>query len=790
MIRHELNYKKTGDRNLIILRGVPGVGKSSFVKEHQLEGYTISMDELRHTELSPVMSVEGFKVLDNTQDNYIYGLYNEQLNRRLSQGVFTVLDNTHLTLDSIRNAIQVGDKYGYDVSIINFEEEVDLILERNKGRYGTLKYFKDEKRLLRMYDTFEQNNERIKSKYPCVDSKDIKGVQELLGDTYEDLSNYREVKVIGDIHGSYTVLKEAIPEIEDDVFYIFLGDYVDRGTKNHEVLKYLEEICGLKNVVLLEGNHEIYLRAYINNIDLGYGREFKTYTLPELIENKTGVKSIRKVIQSLRSSYLFEYNNVKYVCTHGGILPTKVKQLRHDEKVSGVGGYDFNIDEQWNKLSEGDVQFHGHRNKYRVKPNQYKLSYNLESKVDSGGALRVATVNPEGVNVKEYVNYDVRNKDKSEFNKKELIKQYIQTVTEDRLGDRPRAVVREMPVKGATIRSVRFTSNYVNKGYLTDDTPLNVVRGLFVDEDNNIVMRGYNKYYNLGENADKETQIKSMVYPVVGYKKENGFLGLLSYDNERECFLYGTKGVVTETKKDEDRYLFVNEFIRLFEEAITETQKEYLKKYLIINKCTLTFEVISHRDKHITKEDKECIVLLDIIDNKLNQSIKSYTKLTKLYRNLTNISDSQYLKLKKKDNVFKDSKSLERMLKLDRDRGVIKHEGYVLVDESGDIIKYKSMTYGFWKVVRNSIARAKRNKGKQDQSSLSSIISRTNDFKGYRGVITHTSMCNYITDIQSAIVQNFDSILTDVEYEYTSLSKSRLIDVPKLKDRLEEEIEY
>ena len=76
-----------------------------------------------------------------------------------------------------------------------------------------------------------------------------------------DLSGYKKIHHIGDIHGCYTALKKYLDNnggIKDDEFYIFCGDYVDRGIENADVVNYLISIKDKKNVLMLEGNHECY----------------------------------------------------------------------------------------------------------------------------------------------------------------------------------------------------------------------------------------------------------------------------------------------------------------------------------------------------------------------------------------------------------------------------------------------------------------------------------------------------------------------------------------------------
>lgn len=68
----------------------------------------------------------------------------------------------------------------------------------------------------------------------------------------------KKLYVVSDVHGHYTLLKQAIDRTDfdkDDENHILIccGDYFDRGNENMEVLKYFER---LKHKVLLRGNHE------------------------------------------------------------------------------------------------------------------------------------------------------------------------------------------------------------------------------------------------------------------------------------------------------------------------------------------------------------------------------------------------------------------------------------------------------------------------------------------------------------------------------------------------------
>lgn len=55
-------------------------------------------------------------------------------------------------------------------------------------------------------------------------------------------------------------------------------------------------------------------------------------------------------------------------------------------------------------------------------------------------------------------------------------------------------------------------------------------RGLFLDGNGNVVARGFEKFFNLGENEQttRENIDKRLKFPVRVERKENGFLGLVS----------------------------------------------------------------------------------------------------------------------------------------------------------------------------------------------------------------------------------------------------------------------
>lgn len=73
---------------------------------------------------------------------------------------------------------------------------------------------------------------------------------------------------MSDIHGCYDDMIKMLEQIAftDEETLILAGDYIDRGSQNFEMLKWIES--NLKNVIFLRGNHD---EEFAYSIDLMYG---------------------------------------------------------------------------------------------------------------------------------------------------------------------------------------------------------------------------------------------------------------------------------------------------------------------------------------------------------------------------------------------------------------------------------------------------------------------------------------------------------------------------------------
>lgn len=134
-------------------------------------------------------------------------------------------------------------------------------------------------------------------------------------------------------------------------------------------------------------------------------------------------------------------------------------------------------------------------------------------------------------------------------------------------------------------------------------------RGLFFNESNGeIVARGYDKFFNLGEPNGYQNfgdMVKAGEDSLMTCSlKYNGFLTIVSVING-ELVFFSKSGVTTFSKLAED----------IFYQKFDNDHINALKDFLEDNNCSATFECLSPLDPHICKIEEDNIVLLDVIRN-------------------------------------------------------------------------------------------------------------------------------------------------------------------------------
>ena len=671
-------------RTLLLLRGIQASGKSTWIKENNLEPYTLSADNIRLNIANPVLLEDGSYEISQKYNKVTWELLYKYLEMRMQNGDFTIIDATHSDLKLLNKYKDLANTYKYTMYCLEFDVPLEEALKRNKER-DNYKYV-PERVIERTYETIK-NNEKLPSAL-----KKIETIDEIINFYTADVNQYEKVAIIGDIHSCAEPLKEVLKNFNEETLYIFVGDYFDRGIQPVETFNIILDLLEKPNVILIEGNHEEKSMKKFIYDEEKYTKSFEETTLLPLLKeyDVDYVRaSLKKIYKKLRQCFAFEFRGKKFLCTHGGLpLVPKLTLVSAKEMIHGVGKYETEIGEIYSEnykkgLCQGFIQVHGHRG-----VNDGQFSYCLEDRVEFGGELKVLTIDNEGKIKKTGIKNSVYNKglklpmsgavEKVEFNTaNELINEMIrhQFIT-----------VKECE---HNLISLNFNREAFNKKKWNDLTIK--ARGLFVDKDSGEVkIRSYNKFFNFGERHVNLGYLKKYAtYPIRAFKKYNGFLGLASVVNNE--IVLTSKSVTSGKYKD----IFQDIWNKVESEV-----RELLKQTMIENNCTAVFEVVSPEyDPHIIKYDKEHLYLLDFIENKLD--LDTHNIDLEFSENLMKKVEFSSDLLTKKEELtrLENYNELYNFL-AEKEKSLEEFEGYVLCDNSGFMFKFKLPYYNLWKTRR------------------------------------------------------------------------------------------
>lgn len=209
-------------KTLLLLRGAPGAGKSTFIKENNLEQYTLEADKFRTLISSPELDVSGKFNITQKQDGKAWDLLFYSLENRMKNGDFTVVDATHNNPRMFSKYKALKEKYGYQVYYLDIKVSLEELLKRNKSR-ELLKQIPEEA-VIRLHALVENTE-------PQNFANKISNINEILNYiTWDYTKEYNKVIVIGETRGCYEPLKELLNnELNHKTKYIFTGNYFNKG---------------------------------------------------------------------------------------------------------------------------------------------------------------------------------------------------------------------------------------------------------------------------------------------------------------------------------------------------------------------------------------------------------------------------------------------------------------------------------------------------------------------------------------------------------------------------------
>jgi len=687
-------------RVLLLFRGAPGCGKSTYIKEHGLEPYTLSADQMRMLYGGVTINKDGLPEIDQSLNNKAWRLLFDILEERMENGEFTVIDAVNSKTAEMNRYKDLCEKYRYRCYCVDMTDvPIETVKERNKQRVSYK--IVPEHAIDNIYARFK--TQKIPARITVVKPDELGTIY---GKT-ADFNNYEKIHVIGDVHGCYTALTDYFKEVHNNEFpenelFMFLGDYTDRGIENAQTLNYLFELSKRKNVVFLEGNHEKHVNAWAHNVT-SVSKEFELATRAELESAGVSQSEARQFYRKLWQMAHFRFGTHEFLITHGGLscMPENLTFISTKAMIKGIGTYkdSIDVDNAFMLKSHADcIQIHGHRNVDAVPVQVNDKCYNLEGKVEFGGCLRTVTLHKDGTiepheqknTVFREVPVELDNAESAPTTVNTSVADMIMTLRNSRL-------VREK--KEGNISSFNFTRDaFVNKSWNAATVK---ARGLFVDVPNQkIVARAYDKFFNIGEREDTKLDWlkQRFVFPVTAYQKENGFLGLVSYDAEKDDLFVASKSSTTG---------FHAELTRdILKESVSAEQLEALKDCVKTNDVTFVFEVIDPvNDPHIIEYPERTVYLLDVVSNTVE-----FHKLP--YEELKQVAALIGVKCKTKARVLDDWHDFMEFYRNTHTNEYTVNgkpiEGYVFEDSTGFMTKMKLNYYTFWKGLRiliNPLAR-------------------------------------------------------------------------------------
>ena len=705
-------------RVLLLMRGAPGCGKSTWIEHNGLSGFKLCADDIRMMVQAPILTVNGNTAIDQTNDKEVWQTLFRLLELRMKNGAFTVIDATNSKTSEINRYKELCDTYRYRIYCVDF---TDVPIEEVKRRNASREPLKrvPEAAIDKCYSRFA--TQKIPSGVKVIKPDELSQIWL----KKFDMNCWKKIHVIGDLHGCDTALQsyfDSCGGFSDEEFYIFCGDYIDRGIENAKLLTRLMDLAEKKNVLLLEGNHERWLWAWANDCP-AKSKEFEFHTRRELENAGLDKKSVRKFYRKLGQCAWFDYAGKTYLITHAGLsaLPGNLTLISTEQMIRGVGSYNESekCDNAFLSSTPPDtVQIHGHRNVKNVPVQVNDRCYNLEGRVEFGGNLRCVRLLSDGsINTLETNN--------TVYNVSALSDEPQDTKTKNTVGDliialRNNRFVNEKPY--GDISSFNFTKQaFYDK--IWDEQTMKA-RGLYINiPKQKIVARGYTKFFNINERPETKFDILSqkLSFPVTAYVKENGFLGLVSYNEDADDLF-----ITTKSSPEGDYAVWLRAMVyRLLPEETLSKMKTYAKEH----NATFVFECVDMKnDPHVIDYPEDALFLLDVVFNEID-----FNKLK--YDDLCTLANDFGLRVKELAYRIESWPEFFDWYYTVTDEDYLYHgrhiEGFVVEDANGYMVKLKLAYYNFWKFMR-SVAHEAIRKGYIDPRRTSALTTPlANAFYGW-----------------------------------------------------------
>ena len=375
-------------RHLLLTRGIPGSGKSYTLEKNGLIPYTISPDQIRLMFNAPIMSSNGKIGINQGNNKRVWEFVFQIVEERMDRGEFIVVDATHKTSGDFQKYIQLAKKYLYEIHCLDFSHiPLETCLAQNAMR---LEYKQVPEEVIK------KHHQAITSSIVPKTVNVIKDLNSWISSFHKtrNMDEYSKLHFIGDIQGCFEPVREYFKNgFAENEFYIFTGDFLDRGIQNGQVLKWvLDNAMHQSNVLFIMGNHERHLVRWAADLSCK-DAEFEFNTLPQILQENITKDQVSRLVSKMHDCMLLEYHGRTIFVNHAGLgtIPKNLVLLTSKQYWNGTGAYGEPIDLLFSQQNHNVIQVHGHRNTRNLHIHAASNSFNLEGKIEFGGELRIVT---------------------------------------------------------------------------------------------------------------------------------------------------------------------------------------------------------------------------------------------------------------------------------------------------------------------------------------------------------------------------------------------------------------
>lgn len=480
-------------KELVLLVGLPGSGKTTYCRTHLPNHFRISQDD---------HGKEAHKIL-----------FEDALNKHEK----IVIDRLNHRKDQRELYISKAKEQNYAINIVWLKSDKELCERRilNRTDHPTIDPKKDNVRAIL---------DRVAGDMQTPTRNECDSLLEVyipFNAIVQDLTHLKgKILVIGDTHGVYEETMNLINKNSPD-YVVFTGDLNDRGP---DYIKLLSYVRNNNNVFTVEGNHENKLARALryskvivsNGLDVTLSA-LKDYTTEQKLELSNWIKSLPTIIELPG----------KKLVVHAGFDP--IRNIRNQNYTSCIyirtlGGKTFSDDnypfwfehEFCEELSNHTILFgHNSHSSVQVRENVFSL----DGDAVYGGHLRGYLYNTENPNEYEIVTEKC----------KQYYDPYTSTSTELHgfFDEREKLCSEGLLTKSIYKNLILY--NYTDKCTFDkqwNEHTINSRGTIYNKVTGEVVALAFPKFFNLGENeSTKMENLPDLPFQVM--EKLDGSLGIL-----------------------------------------------------------------------------------------------------------------------------------------------------------------------------------------------------------------------------------------------------------------------